>query len=155
MIDIYPEAGSGVVITGAYGELYVADNAATQTLTLQSQWYQWTTGWVVGEANSTVPSAVGGNITVSVGGVFRVSCAMSLGVTGNNQKLEVAIFKNGAYQADHSLHAIFATADIVPFTLSGILTLAIGDVIDLRIRNETSPAKVLTVSDANLNCSQI
>lgn len=155
MIDIYPEAGSGVVITGAYGELYIADNALTQTLTVQSQWYQWTTAWVVGEANSTVPSAVGGNITVSVGGVYRVSCAMSLAITGTNQTLEVAIFKNGAYQLDHSLHAKFATADIVPLALSGILTLAIGDVIDLRIRNETSPNRVLTISDANLNCSQI
>lgn len=156
MIDIYPESGSTPVhITGGYGELYIADNVVTQTLTPQNSFVKWVNGWTVGEFNQTTPSVANSNIVIGTAGVYMVSCSMSLAVTGNNQTLEVAIFRNGAYQPDHSLHAVFATGDIVPFTLIGILTLGINDTIDVRVQNTTSAGKVLTISDANLSCHQI
>lgn len=157
MIKIYPDTsgGSPVHVTGAYGELYIADNVVTQTLTLKNNFVKWVNGWAVGEFNQTTPSAVNSNIVAGTGGVYMVSCSMSLSISGNNQTLEVAIFRNGVYQPDHSLHAVFATGDIVPFTLIGILTLSVNDTIDLRVQNTISDGKVLTISDANLSCHQI
>lgn len=155
MIDIYPVVPPAPAhVAGAYGEMYVADNVATLTLTLQSNFYQWVAGWVVGENNGTTPS-VAGTLTSNTTGVFMVTFSGAASVTGAGQVLEFALYRNGVYQADHSVHVTFPNNVGNSISMSGIMTLASGDVITLRIQNTSSAGKFLTIEDCNLSIHQV
>lgn len=136
-----------------YGEMYVADNAIGQTLTLQNHFYQWTTGWHAGESGGISLSLPGSKMVVSERGVYRVSFTFAANITGANQIVEFAIFKNGVYQPDHSMHLVLPNVQGNSGAIMGILSLNAGDVIDLRVQNTSSAGKVFTLEDGNLSCS--
>ena len=145
----------GLPAVGAYGELYLADNFTPQTLTLQNTFYKWTTGWIEGEMLDCAPSAANANILANTTAPYRVSVSFGADVTGVNQTLEFAIFRNGIYQPDHSMHVTMPLTRGNAGCIVGILTLDAGDVIDFRVQNITSAGKDLTLEDANLSCSAI
>lgn len=136
-----------------YGEMYLADNLLGQTLTNQNQFYQWTTGWIVGESNGFTITATTGRIVSLHSAVYRVSITFGAFINAANQDLEFALFKNGLYQPDHSMHLSLPNTRGNSGAIAGILTLNLGDILDLRVQNTTSAGKILTVEDANLNCS--
>lgn len=135
-----------------YAEMYLADNAGTQTLTLQNHFYQWTTGWLAGESNGFTVAPGTGQITALVSAVYRVAITFGTFVNAANQTLEFGLFRNGIYQPDHSMHLDLPNTRGNSGAIVGILTLNAGDVMDLRVQNTTSAGKVLTIEDANLNC---
>lgn len=142
-------------LAGAYGEIHIDDNAATQALALQNTFYQITTGWTVGLSAGTTPSALNSNIVINTKGVYHVNCSISMFSSAANQVLEFSIFKNGVYQPNLSAHFTSQTARGESCGLSGMLELALNDTIDLRVQNTTSAGKTVTAEDVNLNCSAI
>lgn len=139
--------------TSIYAEMYLADNAVTQTLTNQNQFYQWTTGWIAGESNGFTISAATGQITALYSAVYRLAISFGAFINAANQDLEFGLFRNGVYQPDHSMHLSLPNTRGNAGAIAGILTLNANDVLDLRIQNTTSAGKLLTLEDANLNCS--
>lgn len=136
-----------------YAEMYLADNAGTQTLVNQNQFYQWTTGWTAGEKNGFTVNPIAGTITPLFSAVYHVVITFGTFINAANQTLEFALFRNGIYQPDHSMHLDLPNTRGNSGAIAGILTLNAGDVLDLRVQNTTSAGKVLTIEDANLNCS--
>lgn len=136
-----------------YAEMYLADNAVTQTLVNQNQFYQWTTGWIAGESKGFTLTPASGQIVPLYTAVYRVSITFGAFINAANQTLEFSLFKNGVYQPDHSMHLDLPNTRGNSGAIAGILTLNAGDVLDLRVQNTTSAGKVLTIEDANLNCS--
>ena len=146
--------GGGASPIGAYAELYIADNANTQTMTLQNTWYLWNTAWVAGDLSAASVSTSGGTITTTQGGTYRITFQGALLCSADSQTLEVAVFKNGVYQSDHSTH-FSSNSTISNVTLSGVLAAAPGDVFTVRFQNTTSAGKTIRVEDGNFSASVI
>ena len=134
-----------------YGELYIADNVAPQAITLQNTFYVWTTAWVQSELLNMTADAAAGTLTAQVPGIYRMTCALAASSSGASQVYEFALFRNGIYAADHSAHFTLPNNVGNSCTLTGIINLAEGDVIDLRAQNVSSAGKSLLIEDANLS----
>lgn len=155
MIDIYPVVPPAPAhVAGAYGEMYVRDNVTSQVIAQSPTFTQWTTGWIVGENNGVTP-AVTGNMTINTTGVYMVTFSGAATVASTNQVLEFALHLNGVYQGDHSVHVTFPNNTTLAFSMSGILTMANGDILTLRATNTTSAGKALTIEDCNLSVHQV
>lgn len=136
-----------------FAEMYLADNAGTQTLVNQNQFYPWTTGWISGELNGFNILPAQGQIIPLSTAVYRVAISFGAFINAANQTLEFSLFRNGVYQPDHSMHLDLPNTRGNSGAIMGILSLQAGDVLDLRVQNTTSAGKILTIEDANLNCS--
>lgn len=143
LLGLFPDNTSGLIgaqdfrdfivtAMGGYGGLHVDSTVGPQTITatptLITLWDELypADGAVVTGSTST------NNITVSLAGVYHVtsSLSFSLATAGN---LTFTVFQNGAAANMPPMSvAIASAADVGGAHLSGLLTCAANDTIDLR-----------------------
>lgn len=134
-----------------YGETYKDDDATATNCAATANWYLVAGGYTVGALNGFTHS--GGVLTCTNGGTFRVNCIFAC--TNNNDNLWWAIYKNTTKQGNLQMQNFDNAGSVRPHgALSGILELAAGDTVELRVRDVTQIANI-TVNMMNLSLVQI
>ena len=143
-------------MSDAYAELYEHSHPGNPiACAVAGTFYRWTSS-TVGEAGPTdllVPSAASDDITVGANGagVYLMNLAMSFSASRNNVLIQGAIFLNGAEVDKLGFHRFLSVgADIGGSPASGLLTLATGDVLDVRVNTDINNTDV-NVFHANLS----
>lgn len=142
-------AGSGL----PYGEIYQQGNAIATSTAVQNTWYQ-IVNFSAGLGNLTTPSAASDNITILQAGVYNIICCLTIDGTAL-KTYEISVCLNGTPQTNiyAKYYAIDALAKEV--TVGGLLTCAVNDVIDVRIRNTDALIGNPTIENANLFLSML
>ena len=134
----------------AYGELYEDNGSTAITVTTAGTYYQWASS-TVGEYALVTPSATTDDITIDAGGdgIYQVSIQVSF--TGeNNAIVSWAAFKNGSRLPNITCSRKLGTGtDIGVVSMTGLVDLAEGDTIDLRVTSDND-ADTVTPKYANL-----
>ena len=142
-----------------YGELYIDAGSTVTTVTTAGTFYK-ITGYSVGLSSGTTPaSGASSNITIATGttysnaGVYNVSYSASFTGTAN-AVVQIAVFVNGTRQPKVNLtRKISAGGDVGRAACSGLLSLAEGDVIDVRVTSDSN-GDAITVVSSNLNITR-
>jgi hypothetical protein len=138
----------------AFAEIDILSNVTATTLTSQNTWYQVSNGWsqgVITPVNTTV-NATNGTITANVAASFQMLCALSFTTAAAPNVIQFGLFKNGALDAGQEITTwTESTTYANSITISGMDTLNVGDVMDLRARCTTAAGIAITVSMANFN----
>jgi hypothetical protein len=94
------------------------------------------------------------SITIDIAGDYRVEWFILLQSTTGNFGLTAGVEVNGAFSQPALITSTVLTADFEIITLSGIVTLAAGDVLTLALLSATG-GSVLFGPDTNANLSVI
>ncbi len=140
--------------TAADGEFY-ADGVGRNIITaVAGTYYQWLSG-TVGSHALTTP-VVGDNITVDAGGagIYTGHFSVAYSTVSDDKVVHWAIFKNGVRQANISCETKAHLVTMTNSSSSGILSLAVGDKVDLRVTSNTD-GETVTVNHANLNVVRV
>lgn len=148
--DLYwTTAGAGL----AYGEIYQQANASATTISVQNTWYQ-VVNMSAGVSNLTTPSAANDNIVVTKAGIYKITCVATVQGTAT-KSYELSVAQNGTPSTKlyTAYYAVDANSRAVAIT--GILSCAASDTLDLRIRCTDATTGNATIVNANLNCTMI
>ena len=143
----------------SYAELYENNPAgSTITVVVAGNFYQWVTT-TVGQSGPTdlaVPSAATDDITIGVNGAGLYGVMVISSFNGsNNAVAEVAVHVNGALQPNLQIsRKLSAAGDEGAVSISGLLVLAAGDVVDLRVSSDGA-GDVVIIKHANLTIFSI
>lgn len=148
------------LVQAAYGSLYENnDTGSTITTTTAGTYYGWVTATAGGNNLTTLDTAnaTADRITVDTGGggVFFVAFSASFYNANNNVQTHIAVFKNGVIAPNLVGETTPVNANYeqnVPG--NGILTLAAGDYIDLRITTNNN-GEVVTLKHVSLTLHRI
>ena len=134
------------------GEIYQVDNGVATTINTINVWEQ-IINYIVGE-NSFVTIA-SSKMTIEVAGKYLLNASLSATVvSGSNKAIEFAIFVDSG--AGDVLVSKIKTKRVLGATaegaasLTGLLSLAVDDVVSIKTRNTTDAINVLVVN-SNLN----
>lgn len=124
-----------------YGSMYIYNlGSGTKTLTVSAAdtWYQIDSGVSAGPCDGfTFQNAR--ELACTVAGIYKVSWSLGMSTPANNQTVEGTVMLNGAAQTRFAGHCqnpnTGAPASVAG---SGIITLAIGDLISLGALNHTA-----------------
>lgn len=136
----------------SFGEMTITDNATATTLTNATTYYQQTAGWTAGDLDDFTFDGTA-TLTCTRGGNYQTLCSFSVSCDGANQVLRFAIFQNGSLITEHLVRMkLVNVTDVNTGTICGLVGgVKSGDTFDLRIYNETSAGKTVTISDANFS----
>lgn len=150
--------GSGSGSSGDDGEMYEYNASGTTsniTVTSSGSFYGWTT------ATEGVTSGVTFNdnstadrLTVSTAGDYQVNASVSFGTSTNNTIVEAAVFKNGTKIDYLTFRRKLSSGDLGVAAITGIITLAASDYLDLRFTSDGN-GDVVEVEIINLNINQV
>jgi hypothetical protein len=133
----------------AYGGLY---NDSTQTITIPAD---GTEGVVLPESMVGTNVTLGTNsITIDVAGDYRVEYFIQLQSTSGTFGVLAGVQINGLFSQPALISTIVLTADFETVTLSGIVTLAVDDVLTLAL-SSTAGGSVLFGAGTSANLSVI
>jgi hypothetical protein len=141
-----------------YGEIHVHDSATAQSIPTGAG-YTLLTNWTDNGASSgTTPDATTDKrITVANAGVYRVeyNCSMLSGT--NNVIFYASAFKNGSTELDnlHWSRKIGTGADVGSASFGGLVSLAAGDYVDVRVRHDQAGSIDFTQQYANFNLYRV
>ena len=127
-----------------YGQLYTSTSAGL-VCTLANTYYvlPWQ---AVGPSSGITGSAAAGTLTVARAGVYELS--MTLSVTDNvSSALYIfTVFQNGTAVGELEQTQITLNGSVASvITISGLVTVAAGDVFDLRVQNQLGAARTILV----------
>jgi len=93
-----------------------------------------------------------GALTVIAGGAgkYQISCSLSSQAVSTNKTYEFAIAVDGVIQTKTSSERRYSTGDIGNQSLTGIVTVAVGQVLTIQVQNVTDDANII-VKTINLN----
>ena len=131
------------VAAAAYGELYEDGGSTAIRVTNAGTYYQWASS-SVGTQLRNSGSAVTDNITVSSRGqgVYLVTASVSF-TAANNSIITWAVFKNGRRLPNITQESVIGTGvHLASISLTGLVPLAISDVIDLRVTSNNNAEQV-------------
>lgn len=139
---VWNEVGSssGSSAPGAYGEMSVNANATAQAI---SGTYSKVTAYnTVGQFFNTTVDTGTDTITVGQDGTYLIN--MSLSFSGvNNATYEVGVAVNGTVQSDIvASRKLGISGDVGTTTVTGILNLSSGDVVDVRMKGTGATATI-------------
>lgn len=143
-----------------YGSLYEDNETGSAvTVTTAGTYYGWVTATADGFNMMTldVGSATADKMTVDAGGngVFLVQFSISFYNTNNNVLTHFAVFKNGTRTANIIAEAEPTNANAEQnISASGIISLAVGDYIDLRVTADNN-GEVITIKHCSLTATRI
>lgn len=133
----------------AYGELYCHSNVTGQTLAADSTYYLLDYPDQIGMSNNVTIS--GNRITVKKDGVYQLQSVLAMSGSASETFI-LSVFTNAAACTRLSAQvAINSDADEESAPVSGLLSLASNDVVDLRIESISGAGNSVTVHTANIN----
>ena len=137
-----------------YGSFYGDNISQTITVSATDIYYELTAGLTGGAENGcTFQNAH--EIIIVIAGNYLVNYSMSVTVNSANQTVESEVMINGTHQDNTSNHGHANTAnDQISLGGTGILTLAVDDVVSLSASNHSSTADI-TVEHANLTIFKV
>lgn len=144
-VDVDPNT----LITRAWGSMYQDDVATVITVSATDTDYI-ITGMSQGVLNGTTFDN-GQELTITIAGVYKIDWSVSFRCASANQEIEGAVGVNGVREPATSSHQkVLTGSDDVTIGGTGLLNLAVSDLVQIVIRNETSAANV-TIDHANLS----
>lgn len=148
-------ATSGVLINKMlYGSMYGDDIAHTVTISSAGVYYAITAGLTGGESNG-MTFQNNRELLVTVAGKYRVTWSMSLECGSAGQYVEGAVMVNSTAQINTVGASELPSANKkVNVAGSGILALAVNDVVKLCVENETGTNDII-VDHANIELLRI
>lgn len=139
--------------THVYGSMYQDDTATVITVSATNTDYI-VTGMSGGSENQMTFQAAK-EIKALVAGKYKIDWQVSFRAAAANQEIEGAVGINGTRQANTSAHHKIGTAtDDVTMSGTGIITLAVNDLVQIVVRNETATQNI-TVDHANLSLVRV
>jgi hypothetical protein len=144
----------------AYGEIYSYNNATPVTVATAGTYYQILTYHANGAAYDTIASYTEGHIKIQRSGVYNAQVSMTVQTEGGAGAVtaDVDLKKNNGTTSFNNIHAHRRLAgggnDIGSVSMSGLVTLATDDTVEVWIANETDTFN-LVVEDINLTVNQI
>ena len=150
---VYSGSGSGT----AYGGIYQYSNTTAITIA-SSEVYYTVTNWDANssDSNLTTPTFGSDYIQVTNAGVYFVSVSLAFQGT-NNDDICFAIYSDDGATKEESLHltaTVQAAGDWTPVSISGLVRLAAGEKIYLKVENKTAANNIL-IDDANMTLFQV
>jgi hypothetical protein len=139
--------------SSSVGELTIASAGTPLTLTLQNTFYK-ITGWTVGTFNSgTSPSSTNSNIVINSAGIYQTLASISFSFGGNAHIYNFSFFINGVQVPGHQSASQVSNANNVysNVTLTGVVQMNVGDVVDLRARCTNAAGSTITIQETNMN----
>lgn len=149
--------GSGT--TGTYGELYeYHDRSGTPseiTITTADTYYGWVSATADNLSNvSFTDNTTADRLTISEAGTYFVQVAISFGTSTNGDIIDGSVFKNGSMQSDLKFRRYLSAGDVGSASISGIISLASSDYLDLRFTSNDDGDKI-EVNIINFNIVRI
>jgi hypothetical protein len=144
--------GGGGAIPLAQGEIYVDDNANTQTLTNQNTFYKLTAPtWSAGTNNGFTPNLGSQEIQCNGDGTYLVVCQGDI-IAQNNEQIEFALFVNNVEQINfESLVTGRGGAQHSSWGYNGFVILSVGDIVDVRVQCTSSAGETILLQHINLS----
>lgn len=141
--------------SAGYGEIYVHDNAVSQTFANQNQYYTLNVGWVAGIANNFTADSANSRLICNQTGVYQASAVIDYSGPAN-QTFQFSIFRNGVAMTNITAHSMPRGAgQIICTTILGIDNFSAGDILDLRGECISAAGQAITVIHANLGAESI
>ena len=141
----------------AYGQIYVTDGTATQSLPSGSTYTKITlfTDTLSDGGYNVTSSAANDQFTCKVAGMYRVSTRFS-GTVSNSCSLYGAIFRtrNSVASEMHNTEGEYrygSTSDFSSTPAGGLVYMQVGDIIDFRIRHTNGSAITFTGTQLSLD----
>lgn len=149
---------NGASLSNADGEMYEYNTSGVTTnitVLTAGEFYGWTTATegvtngITFDSNSTSD-----RLTVSNSGDYLVNASISFGTATNNRIVEGSVFKNGVKVDFLSFRRKLSSGDLGVAAITGIISLAATDYIDLRFTSDGT-GDVIGVEIINFNISQV
>ena len=135
-----------------YGELYGYNNSSTLSVPSGTTYTKASPFTNVGIFKSVTCSSSNGNFTIERDGLYKLNASFSSSVGTNNVSLYTSVFINGV-QCQNIIGDRFVVNSnfVTTISLTGLINLKKGDVVDIRVRHNSASAVVLTTNNCNMN----
>lgn len=144
------------LVAPAYGQLFNDETGAAITV-VNAGTYYLVTGWTVGLAHLTTPNALTSTITIGTkgNGVYLASVNVGAMNNGANRTAHIGLFVNNVEKTNVDMEILFPTANAIgSMGSTGLVNLAEGDVVDLRVTSSTN-GDVVTFNHASLTINRV
>jgi hypothetical protein len=153
--DVNYTAGGGA----AFGEIYVFDTATAISVATAGVDYKINTWRNNGASKDCTPDATNNNITITRAGVYMCNVsAVVKSVGAPTQTIGLNVKLNSGVTTASNMHAHRLLAggglDTGSVSLSGLLTVVVGDTVELWIANDSTTDNLI-VEDANMTVHQV
>ncbi len=155
-------SGSVVFVGNAglcYADMYVVDNTTPSVITTMGVAVQVTIYDTDGPFNSATPDHTNDHITIVKAGDYKINVSATVNsVAGSGSRFEMTVQKNdgaaalGGLHVDRHLDGGGVSSGSVSMT--GIVTLALNDTVEIWIENETGTQNYV-VEDSDINIIQV
>lgn len=140
----------------AYAGIHAHDNATAQSIANGATYIKIQNFGDNDPSRNCTPDATNDIITIDKAGVYRVEGSFSFACGTNSVNSFVGVFKNGVeMDSMHFTLKIGTASDVVSAGLSGLLTLAATDELDVRIRHDQGIATNFTFSYMNFSVNKV
>ena len=156
LVLVFSAATNSYTTSGpSYGNLYEDGGSTNITITTAGTYYQWATS-TAGSSFNTTLSTSSDNITIDAGGagIYLATVNVSASCVGSSAEAKVAIFVNGSRQVNVTNYARIENLGAEPLSACGIITLAVGDVVDIRFTSGTN-GDVVIPTNVNFTLNRI
>ena len=137
-----------------YGSMYGDNISQVITVSATNTYYELTAG-VSGGSTNGCTFQNSHELLITKAGKYLVNYSMSVKVGATNQTVESEVMINGGGQNNTSNHSHASTANSqMSLAGSGVLTLAVNDVVSLSVSNNTAVNNI-TVEHVNLTLLMI
>ena len=138
-----------------YGSMYMDDGAQAVTATLANAYYE-VGGGMTGSLTNGTTFQNSKELLISVAGTYEVDWSIALSNNNSDQTIAAAVMVNST-EKHTTENATRAKENGVTYSLggTGIIALAVNDVVKLCVENETAAGSTITVNHANLKIVRI
>lgn len=135
-----------------YGELYGYNNSSTLSIPTGTIFTKASPFTNAGLSKGITCSADTDNFTIQKDGFYKLNASFSSIIGTNNVTLYTSVFVNGV-QATNIIGSRFVINAnfMTPLSITGLLNLKAGDVVDVRVKHDNASAVVITTSNCNMN----
>ena len=149
-------ASSDVLINSLiYGSMYMDDGAQAVTATLANTYYE-VGGGMTGSLTNGTTFQNSKELLVTVAGTYEVNWSIALSNNNSDQTVAAAVMVNST-EKHTTENATRTKENGVTYSMggTGIIALAVNDVVKLCVENETAAGSTITVDHANLKIVRI
>jgi len=141
----------------AFAEVYINENATAMSVPAGSDYTKLImTNFATGNYKNCTIDLESGTITVNKSGKYAVNCTFSSKLATTDVIWDTAVFANDVEAADLHMRRRFSTLGYTfNVTLSGIISLSAGDILDVRSKHNNASAVSITTEYANISLHRI